>query len=30
VKQPLGNHQSRLRERYKDLDETYQPKAYDW
>ncbi|MYL99619.1 amidohydrolase family protein [Novosphingobium sp. FGD1] len=30
VKQPLGNRQSRLRERYKDLDETYQPKAYAW
>jgi imidazolonepropionase-like amidohydrolase len=30
VKQPLSNHQSRLRERYKDLDETYQPKAYVW
>ncbi|MFC0205152.1 amidohydrolase family protein [Novosphingobium soli] len=30
VKQPLDNHQSRLRERYKDLDETYRPKAYVW
>ncbi|HUD29873.1 MAG TPA: amidohydrolase family protein [Novosphingobium sp.] len=30
VKQPLGSHQSRLRERYKDLDETYAPKAYVW
>ncbi|WP_159981033.1 MULTISPECIES: amidohydrolase family protein [unclassified Novosphingobium] len=30
VKQPLDNHQSRLRARYKDLDETYLPKAYDW
>ncbi|MEE4452291.1 amidohydrolase family protein [Novosphingobium resinovorum] len=30
VKQPTGSHQARLRERYKDLDETYLPKAYDW
>ncbi|WP_379553234.1 amidohydrolase family protein [Qipengyuania sp. DGS5-3] len=30
VEQPLGNHQSRLRERYRDLDETALPKAYDW
>lgn len=30
VKQPLDNHQSRLRDRYKDLDRTYLPKAYDW
>lgn len=30
VKQPLDNHQSRLRERYKDLDETYLPRAYAW
>jgi len=30
VKQPLDNHQSRLKERYKDLDRTYLPKAYDW
>lgn len=28
--QPLDNHQSRLKERYKDLDRTYLPKAYDW
>lgn len=30
VKQPLDNHQSRLKARYKSLDETYLPKAYDW
>ncbi|GLK42914.1 MULTISPECIES: amidohydrolase family protein [Novosphingobium] len=30
VKQPTESHQARLRERYKDLDETYLPKAYDW
>lgn len=30
VKQPLDNHQSRLKARYKNLDETYLPKAYDW
>ncbi|MFL0355063.1 amidohydrolase family protein [Erythrobacter sp. GH1-10] len=30
VEQPLGNHQSRLRERYRDLDESDLPKAYDW
>jgi imidazolonepropionase-like amidohydrolase len=30
VKQPLSNHQSRLRARYNDLDETYLPKAYTW
>ena len=30
VKQPLENHQTRLRGRYKDLDRTYLPKAYDW
>ena len=30
VKQPLDNHQSRLKERDKDLDRTYLPKAYDW
>lgn len=30
VEQSLENHQSRLRERYRDLDETYLPKAYDW
>jgi Imidazolonepropionase and related amidohydrolases len=30
VKQPLENHQTRLRDRYKDLDREYLPKAYDW
>lgn len=30
VKQPLDNHQSRLKQRYKDLDHPYLPKAYDW
>lgn len=30
VEQPLDNHQSRLKERYRDLDESDQPKAYDW
>lgn len=30
VEQPLDNHQSRLRERYRDLDESDLPKAYDW
>ncbi|MDY7098172.1 MAG: amidohydrolase [Pseudomonadota bacterium] len=30
VDQPLGNHQSRLRDRYRDLDESDLPKAYDW
>ena len=30
VQQPLDNHQSRLRERYRDLDESDLPKAYDW
>lgn len=30
VEQPLGNHQSRLRDRYRDLDESDLPKAYDW
>jgi len=29
VEQPLDNHQSRLRQRYRDLDETDLPKAYD-
>ncbi|MGB7369886.1 amidohydrolase family protein [Erythrobacter sp.] len=29
VEQPLDNHQSRLKERYRDLDETDLPKAYD-
>nr|WP_246543604.1 amidohydrolase family protein [Novosphingobium profundi] len=30
VKQPFDSHQARLRERYKDLDRTYLPKAYSW
>ncbi len=30
VEQSLESHQSRLRERYSDLDESDQPKAYDW
>lgn len=30
VEQPLGSHQSRLRDRYIDLDESDMPKAYDW
>ena len=30
VEQPLDNHQTRLRERYRDLDESTLPKAYDW
>ncbi|SFF90374.1 Imidazolonepropionase [Novosphingobium sp. CF614] len=30
VKQPLENHQSRLKDRYKDLDKSELPKAYDW
>ncbi|MDJ0642013.1 MAG: amidohydrolase family protein [Erythrobacter sp.] len=30
VEQPLGNHQSRLKDRYRDLDESDLPKAYDW
>lgn len=30
VEQSLENHQSRLRERYRDLDERDLPKAYDW
>ena len=29
VEQPLENHQSRLKERYRDLDESDLPKAYD-
>jgi imidazolonepropionase-like amidohydrolase len=28
--QDLTNHQTRLRDRYKDLDESDRPKAYDW
>ena len=30
VEQPVDNHQTRLRERYRDLDESDLPKAYDW
>lgn len=30
VEQPLDNHQSRLKERYRDLDESDLPKGYDW
>ncbi|WP_209348987.1 amidohydrolase family protein [Pontixanthobacter sp. CEM42] len=30
VEQPLSNHQTRLRDRYRDLDESNLPKAYDW
>lgn len=30
IEQPLSNHQTRLRERYRDLDESDLPKAYDW
>lgn len=30
VEQPVDNHQTRLRERYRDLDESDRPKAYDW
>ncbi len=30
IEQPMDNHQTRLRERYRDLDETTLPKAYDW
>lgn len=30
VDQPLDNHQSGLRDRYRDLDERDLPKAYDW
>ena len=30
VAQPLENHQSRLKDRYLDLDESDLPKAYDW
>ncbi|WP_427966324.1 amidohydrolase family protein [Altererythrobacter sp.] len=30
VEQPLDNHQTRLRERYRNLDESTLPKAYDW
>ena len=30
VEQPLVNHQTRLAERYRDLDESDQPKGFDW
>lgn len=30
VEQPRDNHQTRLRTRYRDLDESELPKAYDW
>ena len=30
LEQPLDSHQSRLKERYRDLDESDLPKAYDW
>lgn len=30
VEQSLDSHQTRLRERYRDLDESDLPKAYDW
>ena len=30
VDQPLTNHQTRLRDRYRDLDQSELPKAYDW
>ena len=30
VEQPLDNHQSRLKQRYRDLDTSVLPKAYDW
>jgi imidazolonepropionase-like amidohydrolase len=30
IEQPLDSHQSRLRDRYRDLDERDLPKAYDW
>jgi len=30
VKQPLDNHQSRLKQRYRDLDRSLLPKAYVW
>lgn len=30
VEQPRDNHQTGLRERYRDLDESELPKAYDW
>ncbi|MCL9999713.1 MAG: amidohydrolase family protein [Erythrobacter sp.] len=30
IKQDLTNHQTRLRDRYRDLDESQRPEAYDW
>ena len=30
VEQPFTSHQSRLKDRYRDLDESDLPKAYDW
>lgn len=30
IEQPLDNHQTRLRDRYRDLDESDLPKAFDW
>ena len=30
VEQPRGSHQKRLGDRYRDLDESDLPKAYDW
>ena len=30
IRQPTDNHQTRLRERYRDLDESDLPKGYDW
>jgi len=30
VEQPLENHQSRLKDRYRDLDTSDLPKGYDW
>ena len=30
VEQPEDDHQSRLKDRYRDLDDRDQPKAYDW
>ncbi len=30
VKQDLTNHQTRLRDRYRELDESARPEAYDW
>ena len=30
VEQSLESHQSGLRQRYRDLDESARPKAFDW